>query len=49
MWSGYPKICVAGSISRSVKVQKGPLAHVIVLGYPKSCHQSLKGPRKCIM
>ena len=45
------EILVQGDFSprESMKVQEGPLVHVIVPGYPKSCYRSLKGPRKCIM
>ena len=32
-----------------MRVQGDPLVHIIVPGYPKSCYQSLKGPRKCKM
>ena len=45
IWSRTPKICVAWSILGSMKVQEGPLVHIIVPGYSKSCYQSLKGPR----
>ena len=40
---GSPKISLAGSIWGSMKVQEGSLVHIIVLGYPKSCYQLLKG------
>ena len=40
---------ILGSNWGSMKVQGGSLVHIIAQIYPKSCYQSLKGPRKCEM
>ena len=37
-----------GAFGGFMKVQEGPLVHIIVPGYPKSFYESLKGPRRCI-
>ena len=47
IWTESPKICLTRFILGSMKVQNGPLVHIIDSGYPKSCNQSLKVSRKC--